>query len=290
MRGSRTRLPTSIGAILALATIAEAPGSAYAAPPGPVPNLSTAAAPAGTPPDAEGLEDGLEEEEEELAAEGSADDATADGIGIGKAPATRYGRMTASTCLREAKKRKLPVVALGEVRGIPIPVRIAGEMHGVKVHSALPKAQWATSPYEIVDCRLALAIDDFTELLARHDIVELVHMSAYRPPSKKWPAGKPGKRHGAGMALDAAIFVKKDGTRLIVEKHFKGHRRSAPCPRVQPASWAHRPTESKEIRSIFCEARENGVFHVMLSPNFNWAHRNHFHLEVAAHPRWFYVR
>ncbi|RYZ66314.1 MAG: hypothetical protein EOP08_05175, partial [Proteobacteria bacterium] len=42
--------------------------------------------------------------------------------------------------------------------------------------------------------------------------------------------------------------------------------------------------------SIFCEARENGVFHVMLSPNFNWAHRNHFHLEVAAHPRWFYVR
>lgn len=221
----------------------------------------------------------------------SADDATdsAGGIAIGKAPASRYGKMSTRACLAEVKKRKLPVVVLGEVRGVPIPVRITGALHGVRVHSGLPKSQWASSPYEIVDCRLALAIDDFTALLAKHDVVELVHMSAYRPPPKRWPVGKPGKRHGAGMALDAAIFVKKDGSKLVVEKNFKGHRRSAPCPTKVPSK-THQSSETQELRSIFCEARETGLFHVMLTPNFNWAHRNHFHLEVAANPRWFYVR
>lgn len=228
-------------------------------------------------------DDDLDDAETEAAAD---TDAT---ISIANAPATRYGKMSARTCLAEVRKRKLPVIALGEVRGVPIPVRITGELHGVRVHSGLPKSQWASSPYEIVDCRMALAIDDFTALLAKHDVVELVHMSAYRPPSKKWPAGKPGKRHGAAMALDAAVFVKRDGTRLVVEKNFKGRRHSAPCPTNVRVS-AHQSRETREIRSIFCEARDTGLFHVMLSPNFNWAHRNHFHLEVAAHPRWFYVR
>lgn len=260
-------------------------GPAHAEPKaGPAANLTTASVDPPAPQDDDGEEEELEDSE--LSQDGD----SADGIGIGRAPATRYGRMSARSCLAEVKKRKLPIIALGEARGVPIPVRITGELHGVRVHSALPKSQWASSPYEIVDCRLALAIDDFTALLATHDVVELVHMSAYRPPPKKWPDGKPGKRHGAGMALDAAIFVKRDGTRLIVEKHFKGHRHSAPCPRVVHAKSPAKSAETVELRSLFCEAREHGVFHVMLSPNFNWAHRNHFHLEVAAHPRWFYVR
>lgn len=232
-------------------------------------------------PDAEDeTEDDLESAEADSSAE-----TTEGGVAIGKAPATRYGKMSGHACLREVAKRKLPVVAAGETRGVPIPVRITGELHGVRVHSGLPRSQWTTSPYEIVDCRLALAIDDFTALLAKHDVVEVVHMSAYRPPSKKWPAGKPGKRHGAAMALDAAVFVKRDGQKLSVEKSFKGRRHTAPCSVSAKAS-----ADTKELRSIFCEAREEGLFHVMLTPNFNWAHRNHFHLEVAAHPRWFYVR
>lgn len=245
--------------------------------------LPSVQAPVVSAPEADDeTEDELEEADDES---GELD---ASGVSIGKAPATRYGKMSARSCLAEVRKRKLPITSLGEVRGVPIPVRITGELHGVRVHSGLPSSQWASSPYEIVDCRLALAIDDFTELLAKHDVVEVVHMSAYRPPSKKWPAGTPGKRHGAAMALDAAVFVKKDGAKLVVEKHFKGHRHSAPCP--THAKVSHQSTETRELRSIFCEARETGIFHVMLGPNFNGAHRNHFHLEVAAHPRWFYVR
>lgn len=275
MRVSQALLPC---ALLALAAGVRAEPNGKAALPSVQPPVSVA-------PEAD---DETEEDLEEAESEAAGSEPDASGVSIGRAPATRYGKMSARSCLAEVRKRKLPILPLGEVRGVPIPVRITGELHGVRVHSGLPRSQWASSPYEIVDCRLALAIDDFTELLARHDVVEVVHMSAYRPPSKKWPAGKPGKRHGQAMAFDAAIFVKRNGEKLVVEKHFKGHRHSAPCPTTVKAS--HQPTETKEIRSIFCEAHEAGLFHVMLGPNFNWAHRNHFHLEVAAHPRWFYVR
>lgn len=213
----------------------------------------------------------------------------ADGNGpppLAKAPATRYVRLRAKQCFAEARRRKLPVVWAGPTRGVPIPARITGPLHGVRIHSGLPKSQWATSRYEIIDCRMVLALDDFAKLLAAHDVVELVHMSAYRPPPKKWPAAKPGKRHGAALALDAGTFVKKDGTRLNVEKHFRRRRRAPACPKTLPKGSS---AETKEIRALFCEARNQGLFHVMLGPNFNWAHRNHFHLEINPAPRGFYV-
>ena len=176
------------------------------------------------------------------------------GVAIGQAPATRYGKMSARACLREVQRRNLPVKSAGDTRGVPIPVRLTGELHGVRVHSGLPKSQRHTSPYEILDCRLALALDDFSAILARHEVVEVVHLSAYRPPPKKWPTSKPGKRHGAALALDAAVFVKKDGSKLTVEKNFKGHRHTAPCA-VPPKASA----ETKELRAIFCEARDEGT-------------------------------
>ena len=45
-----------------------------------------------------------------------------------------------------------------------------------------------------------LALDDFAKLLAKQDIVEVVHYSAYRPPSaKSWVPGKIGSRHGGAL-------------------------------------------------------------------------------------------
>jgi hypothetical protein len=32
------------------------------------------------------------------------------------------------------------------------------------------------------------------------------------------------------------------------------------------------------------------MFNVMLTPDYNWPHRNHFHLEVTAGARWVLVR
>jgi hypothetical protein len=40
--------------------------------------------------------------------------------------------------------------------------------------------------------------------------------------------------------------------------------------------------EALELRKIVCDAAGAKVFNIALTPDFNWPHRNHFHLEVSA--------
>lgn len=204
-------------------------------------------------------------------------------------PASRYGHMGRATCLAEARKRTLPVVAVDPARGVLAPVRITGPLHGVSFHSAMPAAARKTSVYEIFDCRLVLALDDLAQVLAKHDVVEVVHMSAYRPPpAKGWRDGELGTRHTGALAIDAGTFVRKDGSKLNVEKDFHGAIGQRPCGE-KTGPWP-RTDEGVELRKITCEALDAKLFHVFLTPGFNWAHRNHFHMEVSAKGTHFYVR
>jgi hypothetical protein len=203
------------------------------------------------------------------------------------APAVRYARLDRTTCETELGRRGIPFTPVGEARGVLAPVRLAGPLHGVTFRTGLPASQRATSPWEIVDCRLALALDDFAAQLASHDVVEVIHFSVYRPPSAKWPDTKLASRHPGGLAIDAASFVKKDGTTLQVERDFHGHIGAPTCGRGAGPN----PTspESRELRTILCDAADAHLFNVMLSPDYNWPHRNHFHLEVTAGAKWFVV-
>lgn len=205
----------------------------------------------------------------------------------GDAPAQRYGRMDRAACEEELARRDIPFTPVDEARGVLAPVRLTGPLHGVTFRTGLPAAERATSVWEIVDCRLALALDDFAAQLAAHDITEVIHFSVYRPPSKRWPDGKLATRHPGALAIDAGVFVKKDGTRLEVEKDFHGRIGAKTCGEgtgPRPATPA-----AVELRKIVCDAAEARLFNVMLTPDYNWPHRNHFHLEVAAGSRWFFV-
>jgi len=95
--------------------------------------------------------------------------------------AYRYANMTASEALAELDKRKVPYKLADKLAGVVAPVRLTGKLHGVTFHSAIPESQRATSIYEVLDARLALALDDFAKILERHDIEEVVHYSLYRP-------------------------------------------------------------------------------------------------------------
>ena len=202
-------------------------------------------------------------------------------------PAVRYGRLDRATCEAELGRRGIPFTRVGEARGVLAPVRLAGPLHGVTFHTGLPAAQRASTPWEIIDCRLALSLDDFALQLAGHDVVEVVHYSMYRPPAAKWPEQKLASRHPGGLAIDAASFVKKDGTTLQVERDFHGHIGALTCGRGAgplPAT-----PQSTELRAILCDAADARLFNVMLTPDYNYPHRNHFHLEVTAGVKWFVV-
>jgi hypothetical protein len=204
------------------------------------------------------------------------------------APAMRYGKMDRGSCEAELERRHVGFVRVDEARGVLAPIRLTGPVHGVRFHGMLPDAQRATTPYEIVDCRLALALDDFATILRGHDVVEVVHYSMYRPPARSWPEAKLAARHPGGLAIDAATFVKGDGTRLHVERDFHGRIGAKTCgPGTGPSPAT---PEALELRAIVCEAIDAKLFNVALTPDYNWPHRNHFHLEVTASSRGFYVR
>jgi hypothetical protein len=106
---------------------------------------------------------------------------TPDPATVESTAAYRYANMTNEEAIAELDRRNLPYVTVDPVPGVRAPIRLTGRLHGVHIHSALPPDQRDTSPFEILDARLALALDDFTAILERHDIDEIVHYTMYRP-------------------------------------------------------------------------------------------------------------
>jgi hypothetical protein len=202
--------------------------------------------------------------------------------------AYRYGTLSRAACEAELRARKIAFERVDTARGVLAPVRLAGPLHGVTFRTELPAKQRATTPWEIGDCRLVLALDDFAAILARHDIVEVHHYSMYRPPSEKtWPADQIGKRHDGALALDAGKLVDKNGVVLDVDRDFHGALGAKTCG--DDAAPSPATPEAIELRAILCETVAARVFNVVLTPNYNKPHHNHFHLEVTSGVKWFLV-
>ncbi|MBI4705458.1 MAG: extensin family protein [Deltaproteobacteria bacterium] len=322
-------------------------------------------------------------------------------------PAYRYANMSDAEAMGELDRRGVPYARLGEVPGVRAPVRLTGPLHGVLIHSSLPPAERAASIFEILDARLALALDDFAQLLVRHEIDEVVHFTMYRPnvakpaplppdrgrgggveaqgadakpkrpascaakteaatgpaatkkkrfterhrdarkvrsrrqapaacangpqakkagprmrraapapertgqkrPAERAPkvagdghAGEagskdeagpppaavhkwaaPGTRHPAGLAIDIGALHRRDGAWLRVAHHFPGKIGTHTCG---PGGNEPSTPAGRELAAIVCEAAEIGIFTYVLTPNFDHAHADHFHMEIKPGVRW----
>jgi hypothetical protein len=206
----------------------------------------------------------------------------------GSTPAERYAKLERFECQAELTRRKVPFRVVAEARGVLAPVRLTGPVNGVSFHGNGAEATRAQSPYEIMDCRLVLALSDFALQLATRGITEVVHMSAYRPPpAKGWAAGQLGHRHEGALAIDIGSFKKADGTQFVVESDFRSFIGGKSCGAgASPiAAWP----AAQELRGIVCDADSAKLFNLELTPHYNWPHRNHFHFEVTPGVSWFIV-
>lgn len=203
-------------------------------------------------------------------------------------PATTYAALGGDACAKALKARGVPFGEVaGGARGVDRPMRLTGPVRGVSYHSGVALKDRATSPYEIADCRLLLAIDDLSKILASHGIVEVVHFSMYRPPPLKSKPDAKHSQHEAALAIDLAEMIKADGSRLSVLKDWHGGIGQKTCgPGAGPSPAT---AEATEIRKILCDAATHRLFNLVLTPNFNEPHKNHFHLEVTRSVTWFIV-
>lgn len=201
-------------------------------------------------------------------------------------PRVHYAAMSRDDCEAELTARGIAFTR-ETAKGVLAPVRLQSPLHGVSIRTNQKASARETSIWEIADCRLVLALDDFAAILAEHEIIEVRHYSMYRRAPARWPDDKIGTRHHGGLALDAARFIKQDGTHLDVLDHFKGRRGAKICGNKAPRG---KTPEARELREIVCAAVDRGMFHVILTPNFNRGHRNHFHLEVTPGVKWLLLR
>lgn len=197
--------------------------------------------------------------------------------------------LTPEECVGELTRRGIHFRKAEPAPGVRTPVRLLGPVNGVLYRTDYPDAQRATVPFEVLDCRLVVALSDLSVILKDHHIEEVRLFSAWRPPPKSLPAGKILDAHPGGLAGDLRLFKKSSGSELDVETDFHGRIGAEPCgPAAVPPSPA--TDGARELRSILCEIADARLFHVLLSPNFDVPHRNHFHVEVRPGVRWFIVR
>jgi len=205
------------------------------------------------------------------------------------APASRYANLADAATLELLRARQIPFEpARPPLPGVRLPVRLTGPLHGVWIHSSLPPERRADSMFEILDGRLALALDEFARVLAAHDVVELVHFTMYRPPTETPPSPRaPQKRHPAGLAIDLGAVRFADGEWLSVGVHWAAHLGARTCG-AQARRLDHR--KGRELRSIICEAADLRLFHYALTPHYDDPHADHVHLEIRPDLDTFLVR
>ncbi len=186
-------------------------------------------------------------------------------------------------CLRALQRAQVPFERVHHsVPGIELPIRVVGPIAGVRY-----RASDRLEIHELMDCRLGVALVRFSRMLRRLGIHEVTHYSTYRPADSHAVARSPVQaRHAGGMAIDAAWFIRDDGGRFNVERDFHGRRGRLVCG---PTARVPAHEGARLLRTIACDSARRGLFTVILTPNFNYAHRNHFHLEVTRHANWRFV-
>jgi hypothetical protein len=189
-------------------------------------------------------------------------------------PATRHADMSPAACMKEIEAQKLPFARSKQpAAGVASPLRSTGPLHGVRL--VIPRAP---SKFGILDCRLALALSDMARAAAELGVVEIQIDNTYRKSARLPRRGGGKSQHAYGLAADITTMRLADGQVLRVEPDWHAPIGGTPCG---PDAVLEDPTPAAvALRNVVCELARRGVFHHMLTPGYDAAHKNHLHLDI----------
>lgn len=188
------------------------------------------------------------------------------------APAVRYGKLGGRACRDEVKRRQLAFAPVKTAtKNVSGAMRVTGKINGIQVSTPPSNTKWG-----ILDCRMALLLDDLTKELADRDVVAISIDNIYRPGAHL-PGKKKASQHAFGLALDITRLKMADGS-VIAPETWGASIGETPCgPEATMAS----PTPGAvATRNMICEIGRKGFFHTILTPSFDAAHATHFHLDI----------
>jgi len=154
------------------------------------------------------------------------------------------------------KRAKRPGIVLGvEVTSMPNGVQITGD-----------------EPL-VIDCSLAVSLHEITRYMKALGIENAHFASAYSRRNVRG-TNHPSK-HSYGLAIDVSSFTGPAlGTVRVDRDYEQGLGDAVDCVGT-PATQG-----GIVLKILQCQLVRSGLFHLVLSPDYDDAHHDHFHLEV----------
>ena len=143
------------------------------------------------------------------------------------------------------------------------PILIGGVIHGVSYRYASLNAQ-AKSMF--VSCELGLALSKMSKVLAENNVTDVIHSGTYN--CRVIGGTSKLSQHGLANALDVAALVTSAGDYFEVLADWE----FTDSPVTEAGSFLKWFAEEMYIEWIF---------NIILTPNYNAAHADHFHLDLT---------
>ena len=128
------------------------------------------------------------------------------------------------------------------------------------------------------DCSLIKSLAEAAPVMRQHDIVELVDIGIYNYrciDQTKTPPNCSLSQHAYAKAIDIAAFVDGAGTKYSVLTDWLIDPATTTC------SAATDGDKDTFLHTVICALKAADVWNIVLTPNYNSAHRNHFHVDLT---------
>jgi hypothetical protein len=155
---------------------------------------------------------------------------------------------------------------------------VTGPINGVPYRYLGNTTQRATF---FMDCRLALSLARAAPVLRAHDVVEVEDIGVYNYRCINNDGTPPNcnvgmSQHAYAMAIDLAAFHTADGATYTVKTDF------VIDPTTEPTcTAATEPGKDAWLHQTICELKGDKVWNIVLTPNYNDLHRDHFHVDLT---------
>jgi hypothetical protein len=127
------------------------------------------------------------------------------------------------------------------------------------------------------DCALMKSLAEAAPIVRAHDVTEIVDMGVYNYrciDQSKTPPNCTMSQHAYAKAIDIAELVTSDGTHYSVLKDWV----------IDSMATCGADTSTDKdafLHDVICQLKASRVWNIVLTPNYNADHRNHFHVDLT---------
>ncbi|MDJ0762078.1 MAG: extensin family protein [Myxococcota bacterium] len=210
-------------------------------------------------------------------------------------------RLSPQACLAQLKRHKVPFTKpTFPTPLVQTPLLLTGPIDGVHIAPRFAKSKKVNA---VMDCHLVLALVAVAQQAKSQGIQRIEFYSTYRPltrPPKKCrrkpasarcrrlqrayrKAAKNPSQHRLALAIDIRWLTTEDNRTIDVLTHFDRRARRDPC------KYRTSTEEGALLQTFACELHRHRIFNVMLTPNANKAHHNHFHFDISKKATWYII-